>query len=76
MRDSVPRTVLPPCVTDVDVGLHDVARSLMEIRRWLLDRGCHSPVLRCARNGSRATIRVEFDYREADLRDRFRRAFA
>ena len=46
---------------ELRVEIGNLASSLIQIRRWLVDHGCSSQVFHCVREGSEAVIRLEFD---------------
>ena len=60
---------------ELQVELDNLARSLLEIRRWLSDRGCGHQVFHCVRAGSKAMIRLEFDTHSPRLADEFYQSF-
>lgn len=69
------REWLLPRFAAVEVGLHHVAQSLRQMRSWLSEQGSRGQIFHCARKDMVAEIRVEFAYRDGELRDRFQAAF-
>lgn len=70
------RPSLSVCFVDIQVELHRVAKTLIEVRQWLQLRGCRNQVFRCGRCGALAQLRIEFDEEDPQLRERFQAHFA
>jgi hypothetical protein len=60
---------------DLRVKLDHLAEKLVEMRKWLTERGCRQQVFHCVRVGAEAVIEVQFDGDSAPLIDGFRQRF-
>ena len=57
------------------VKIDNLARQLLEMRKWLTEHGCSSQIFHCVRAGSEAVIAVEFELDAAALLSHFHQEF-
>jgi hypothetical protein len=63
------------CCTKIRIEIADLAKKLIEMRRWLAQHGCREQVFHCVRVGSQAVVTVEFDNHGPGLVDHFLQQF-
>jgi hypothetical protein len=63
------------CCAKIRTEIADLAKKLIEMRRWLTRHGCREQVFHCVRVGSQAVVTVEFDNHGPGLVDHFLQQF-